>query len=163
MWFGASAVHAETGSVLTVTKVEDTNDGVCDDDCSLREAIGAASPGDRVDVPPGIYTVGSELIVFADVEIVGSGLEQTIIQASDSPATSTHGVFGIFNGKVTISGVTIRHGNGIIGGGILVEGNSFHNKNRRHTNYVWNRGWHPVSMRSNRFGGKGRRYRGFGG
>jgi hypothetical protein len=46
--------------------------------------------------------------------------------------------------------------------GIVIEGNSFQNNNRRGTFFVWNRGWHPVSMRSNRFTGKGHRYTGFG-
>jgi CSLREA domain-containing protein len=32
----------------TVTKVQDTDDGVCDADCSLREAIGAAASGDTI-------------------------------------------------------------------------------------------------------------------
>lgn len=35
-------------ATLTVTKIQDTDDGVCDADCSLREAIGAAAAGDRV-------------------------------------------------------------------------------------------------------------------
>ena len=38
----AGTAHAAN---LTVTKTADTNDGVCDADCSLREAISAAAPG----------------------------------------------------------------------------------------------------------------------
>ena len=30
-------------AVFTVTKIADTNDGVCDADCSLREAVAAAN------------------------------------------------------------------------------------------------------------------------
>ena len=37
------AAHAAT---RTVTKTADTDDGVCDSDCSLREAIAVAVPGD---------------------------------------------------------------------------------------------------------------------
>ena len=33
---------------ITVTKIADTNDGVCDSDCSLREAIAVASTGDTI-------------------------------------------------------------------------------------------------------------------
>lgn len=47
--------------------------------------------------------------------------------------------------------------------GILIELNTFQNDNPHPTIYVWNRGRHPVSLRSNIFGGKGIRYRGFGG
>lgn len=46
--------------------------------------------------------------------------------------------------------------------GILIEGNSFQNNSRGRMYFVWNRGWHPVAMRSNRFRGAGHRYRGFG-
>src|SRR6188474_683339 len=55
----AGTVHAAN---LTITKTADTNDGVCDADCSLREALGAtntptstaASPH-TINVPDGIY------------------------------------------------------------------------------------------------------------
>ena len=43
-----------------VTKTADTNDGVCDTDCSLREAIGAANAlagADTITVPAGTYTL----------------------------------------------------------------------------------------------------------
>lgn len=33
-------------ATLTVTKTADTNDGLCDADCSLREATGLATPPD---------------------------------------------------------------------------------------------------------------------
>ena len=33
---------------LTVTKTADTNDGVCNSDCSLREAIATAGVGDTI-------------------------------------------------------------------------------------------------------------------
>ena len=46
-------------AVFRVTKTADTLDGVCDDDCSLREAVVAANalPGkDFVLAGPGVYT-----------------------------------------------------------------------------------------------------------
>ena len=43
---GALAAQAAT---LTVTKIADTNDNVCDTDCSLREAIFAAASGDTIE------------------------------------------------------------------------------------------------------------------
>ena len=48
--FAAAAANAAT---YTVTKTEDTNDGVCDADCSLREALAAANAD-----------VASDIIVF---------------------------------------------------------------------------------------------------
>ena len=41
------STHAAT---FTVTKTADTNDGVCDADCSLREAIGAANTAASNDI-----------------------------------------------------------------------------------------------------------------
>src|SRR5687768_8726399 len=48
--FCVQAAHAAT---FTVNKLEDTNDGTCDADCSLREAIVAAS-----------WTLGADFITF---------------------------------------------------------------------------------------------------
>ncbi|HLM60606.1 MAG TPA: CSLREA domain-containing protein, partial [Pyrinomonadaceae bacterium] len=44
------AVLTTQAATLTVTKIADTNDGACDADCSLREAIAAANPagGDEI-------------------------------------------------------------------------------------------------------------------
>ncbi|MDQ3005468.1 MAG: CSLREA domain-containing protein [Chloroflexota bacterium] len=88
---GASTVHAAN---LTVTKTADTNDGVCDTDCSLREAISAAAPGDTITVPAGTYqlTYGDatavpliygHLFINKDLTITGSGMGSTIIEQMD--------------------------------------------------------------------------------
>ncbi|HUR99212.1 MAG TPA: CSLREA domain-containing protein, partial [Pyrinomonadaceae bacterium] len=45
IWIAAVGADAAT---LTVTKTADTNDAVCNGDCSLREAIGAAASGDTI-------------------------------------------------------------------------------------------------------------------
>ena len=37
------SISTASGADFTVTKTADTNDGVCDADCSLREAVEAAS------------------------------------------------------------------------------------------------------------------------
>lgn len=48
---GAYESSINNASVLTVTKTADTNDGVCNSDCSLREAIVAANAA------PGLQTI----------------------------------------------------------------------------------------------------------
>ena len=48
---------AALGNTHTVTKTEDALDGVCDADCSLREAIHGAASGDNVSIPSGTYTL----------------------------------------------------------------------------------------------------------
>ena len=56
---GSLRVQAKAAALtadLTVTKTADTNDGTCDGDCSLREAIAVAASGDVIDIPSGIYS-----------------------------------------------------------------------------------------------------------
>ncbi len=59
-------------ATFTVTKTADTNDGICDPDCSLREAITAANAAG-----------GADIVAFS----VGSGT-QTITPASNLPGFS---------------------------------------------------------------------------
>jgi CSLREA domain-containing protein len=110
------------GATLTVTKTADTDDGICDADCSLREAIAAASSGDEIILPAGTYTLtlGAELVIDQDLTLTGAGSAITIIQAATDPGVTDFRVFNILSDNdVAISGVTIRHGNtDTYGGGI---------------------------------------------
>ena len=111
--------------VLTVNKIADTDDGGCDADCSLREAIAAADSGDTIIIPGGTYTLtlGSQLTIDKSLTLSGAGSEDTVIQAAASSADATSRVLMIEgdNSTVTISDVTIRHGNAreAHGGGIF--------------------------------------------
>jgi CSLREA domain-containing protein len=116
-----------------VTKTADTADGVCDADCSLREAILAAnSGGSTVQIPTGVYRLSiprlprgdnapgdgtnGNLVVNAGMTVTGAGQDATIIDARPSiEALGIDRVFSITNvGHLTISGVTIT--GGITGG-----------------------------------------------
>ena len=101
-----------TAATLTVTETADTEDGVCNADCSLREAIEAAAPGDSVKISAGTYTLtlGSELAISKRLTLTGAGSGDIIIQAAISSADATSRVFKIALGQVTLSGVTVRHG-----------------------------------------------------
>ena len=113
------------GASLDVTKTADTDDGACDADCSLREAIAAALAGDTINVPIGTYTLtmGTELIINVDLTLTGAGSGDTIIQAAASSADATSRVFNITSATVAISDVTIQNANTVgAGGGII---NSF--------------------------------------
>jgi CSLREA domain-containing protein len=107
-------------TTFPVTKTADTDDGTCDPDCSLREAIDAANtnPGaDDVPVPAGTYLlILGPLAVTDDLSIAGAGQTNTIIDGN-----AMGRVFDIdsTSGVVEISGVTIRNGNTGVGGGIL--------------------------------------------
>ena len=48
------AIVPAPAATFVVTKLADTNDGACGADCSLREAIGAALPGDTVSFAGGV-------------------------------------------------------------------------------------------------------------
>ena len=68
--------HAAT---LAVTKTQDTDDGVCNADCSLREAIDDAVAGDTVEIPAGTYTLtlGTELFIDKGLTLNGAGADST--------------------------------------------------------------------------------------
>ena len=108
--------------LLTVTKTADTNDGVCDADCSLREAISAAASGDVIvfETPlfagPQTITLSDaadlqQLRLLKDLTITGSGAHLlTIRRAPD--ATARFRIFDV-EGQwvVNLTGMTITGGN----------------------------------------------------
>jgi hypothetical protein len=53
---------------------------------------------------------------------MGAGADVTIIQADAAANMAGHAVFMVTGNGVTISDVTVRHGGGLVGGGIAVEG-----------------------------------------
>src|SRR5688572_30845065 len=74
----------------TVTKTADTNDGACDADCSLREAIDVAASGDTIDFDPSLgvsYTeivLTSNLVIDKDLTISGPGSDVMGISGNNS-------------------------------------------------------------------------------
>ena len=81
-----------------VTKTEDTDDGACDADCSLREAVVAANAtggDDTIQLPAGLYQLTLDTHLAADhfgsleieresgtTTILGAGRDTTIIDAT---------------------------------------------------------------------------------
>lgn len=111
-------------TVFTVTKTADTNDGVCDSDCSLREAIAAATAAtgndDLIrfsalfDTPQTITLGGSALLITESMTIQGPGAD--LLTISGNGASN---VFSAASGSVTLSGLTVRDGfSEFDGGGI---------------------------------------------
>lgn len=128
---GAMPAAAAT---FTVSKTADTADGTCDADCSLREAVIAANalPGtDIIVLPAGTYVLTlagatedasatGDLDILDALTINGAGAGSTIVDGN-----ATDRIFHIFGSatSVTITGVTIRNGNGVgFGGGVNKEG-----------------------------------------
>ncbi|HLO33280.1 MAG TPA: Ig-like domain repeat protein [Anaerolineales bacterium] len=119
-------------ATFTVTKTADTNDGVCDADCSLREAISAANAAagvDTVTIPAGTYqltlanaggvnednNVTGDLDILDSISINGAGSGSTIIQAGTNTTNGIDKViaanpFCTAGVNVSISGVTVRFG-----------------------------------------------------
>lgn len=107
-------------TTFVVTKTTDTNDGVCDADCSLREAIIAANnnPGaDIITLPPGNYVLTiagadedaaatGDLDILDSVTINGAGAASTIVDAGGI----VDRVFHILGGTVAFNNITIRNG-----------------------------------------------------
>ncbi len=119
-----------------VTKTADTNDGSCDVDCSLREAIVAANaaPGpDVVLLPPGTFPLDlagageddgatGDLDIRDPLAIVGQGPAVTLLTA-----TGTDRVFDLRPGaaQVSLSALAMQGGvapGGEAGGAVRSEG-----------------------------------------
>lgn len=131
---GAVSPMSAQGDPLIVTKTADMNDGVCDTDCSLREAMIIANtlPGpDTIILPAGTYTLTiagagenaattGDLDITDSVTITGAGASDTIIDGNGFVLNDR--VFHVIRaGTVTISGITIRNGvSSGIGGAIPV-------------------------------------------
>ena len=110
----SAALLVGTGDI---TKTDDSNDGICDDDCSLREAIAAASPESLIEIPEGTYTLTLGSSLFINKDLAGATAATTIIEAAANPGDANTRVLQITRGTVFISGLTIRHGNSPTDGG----------------------------------------------
>ncbi|HET9768540.1 MAG TPA: CSLREA domain-containing protein [Thermoanaerobaculia bacterium] len=107
-------------AVFHVTSTADTLDGVCDDHCSLREAIVAANHNggtDVVMVGPGTYTLtrpgaGEDLGATGDLDstgglqLVGAGARDTIIDGGGLDRVLDASGIGAFE----LFGLTVRNG-----------------------------------------------------
>jgi len=84
----ASTLPSETPtSTLTVTKLDDTNDGNCNADCSLREAIAAADPNDLISFSSGLagtITLDSTLVVSKNLTIKGPDKNVILISGNNA-------------------------------------------------------------------------------
>lgn len=127
------AFEDQTGNTsLIVTKVTNSNDLVCDTDCSLREAVHQASLNfgtDTITFAPNVFgnvsTGGSEILIQnQSVNIVGyPQLNAEILRITGG---NTNRIFRLSNATVALSGMALINGNAGagFGGAILAENNS---------------------------------------
>src|SRR5262245_66139656 len=80
------ASRALAVATLTVTKTADTNDGFCNADCSLREAIAAAGAGDTIQfaVTGTITLLLGPLSISQDLTITGPGAALLAIRLNNA-------------------------------------------------------------------------------
>src|SRR5438046_331228 len=134
-------------TLFVVTTTADHNDHVCDNDCTLREAIGAAdvTAGDcaiTFSIPTsdpgyssGVWTITLDAVLPDlntdnapnHLSISGPGADKLTVQRNLAYGAPSDPHFRIFNvttsGTVNISGMTIKHGKvfsqtDYLGGGI---------------------------------------------
>ncbi|HKB65147.1 MAG TPA: DUF4214 domain-containing protein [Pyrinomonadaceae bacterium] len=139
----ASIIPQAPTAIFNVSKIADTNDGTCNADCSLREAVVAANaaPGSTINVPLGTYQLtingaaeagfcqspgtGDLDISGNNTTITGAGAATTIVQqtqANDRVLCVDQALAGNFT--FNMSGVTITGGRETfaVGGGGMVSG-----------------------------------------
>lgn len=116
---GGPSFFDAQANAKTVTKTADTNDGVCNTDCSLREAIAAATPGDVITFGTlftsqrTIALSNGELDIAKDLTIQGPGANLLTITGNGSGR-----VFYVrANSVVRLRGITIT---GAANTGIIV-------------------------------------------
>lgn len=114
------AVQVAFGATFTVTKTSDSNDGLCDADCSLREAVFAANnaAGDDIvefdamifGVPQTVNVTLGEIVLGSNgaLTINGTGANMLTIDGNMSSRIISTGI-GVF---ATINDATFTHGNG---------------------------------------------------
>ncbi len=117
---------------LIVTKNADSNDLVCDTDCSLREAVHQANLNfgtDTITFAPNVFgnvsTGGSEILIQnQNVNIVG--YPNLYAETLRITGGDTNRIFRLSNATVSITGMALTNGDAGagFGGAILAENNS---------------------------------------
>lgn len=117
--FGASIAGAMN---LTVTKSTNSNDGVCDADCSLREAVALANDGDSVVfnanlVGQTFLLGGTEISITKHITIDGFLNDPNVVFLSGNN-TSRH-FYVLPTGELNLKNMILVQGNG---GGVNLPG-----------------------------------------
>lgn len=114
------AAHSAVAATYVVTKIVDTNDGQCDADCSLREAIAAANATPENDVivfdpvlfhsPRTVVSSGTEMVIAnnGSLSIFGPGALKLTLDGNQSSRILTVGPGAVTN----INGIRFTRGTG---------------------------------------------------
>lgn len=122
----ATTATADIAATIMVTKTADTNDGVCDSDCSLREAVRLAKSGDTIvfsplfNSPQTILLTNGQILINKNLTIAGPNADLLAVSGNNA----SH-IFNISdNAVVTLSGIKLRNGRADTAGGAIVVTNS---------------------------------------
>jgi CSLREA domain-containing protein len=131
----SSAIETAEARIYTVTKVADTLDGVCDADCSMRDAISASTATtdqDVINFAPSLFTMPQTFFVnqFFLINLSSGGL--TIDGPGANLLTLTHApgdsgaIITVDRGILVLNGVTVSGGDNVspfngFGGGIHMD------------------------------------------
>jgi CSLREA domain-containing protein len=117
-------------AVITVTTLADTDDSVCDAQCSLREAVETAAPADTIifarDLRGGTIQLSKTLLIQRRLTIDGPNKRRITLKGDNTfriIETLTDGTSGMV---ISIDGLIIRDGQAVNGdgGAIYVNGSS---------------------------------------
>lgn len=109
----ASITLSTTGVTRTITKIEDTDDGSCDTDCSFREAIRASSFGttsvDRIEFARPFFDTPRRIVLNSDLisanrafALVGAGAPLLTVSSAGDKVVSISTA-----GRISFSGARI--------------------------------------------------------
>ena len=114
LWYLSQPAYVYAAT-YTVTKTADTDDGTCDADCSLREAIDVSTDDDTITIPAGTYTLtlGELLIAGKNITLTGNTPDDTIIASG-----VVSRVLNIDGSDVLLENLTLTNGQEAEGGGI---------------------------------------------
>jgi CSLREA domain-containing protein len=120
-------------AVLTVTTLADTNDSVCDSQCSLREALDRSAGGDTIifarALRGGTIQLTSTLLIQRRITIDGPNKRRITLKGDNTFRIIETRTDGTSSMVISIDGLIIRDGQavGSDGGGILLNGSSLLN------------------------------------
>ena len=134
------AFEAGAFASFVVTKIADTNDGTCDSDCSLREAIAAAASGDTVQFASPLFDAAQTitlseaagfrtLVINKNLTINGKGANLLNIRR-DTASPINFRIFTVNeNFTFVLNGATVSGGRGVGAGEITGGIAAFYNTN----------------------------------
>ncbi len=118
-------------ATLVVTKTADTADGICDADCSLREAVAAAASGDTVvfsplfNSPHTITLTLGQIAITKNLTITGSGRDLLTVSGNNASR-----IFQVSGGvSVIMNSMKLTNGKASNAGGVGVVGSSLDLRN----------------------------------